>query len=206
MARNNPRARVGVALQKVSDRISQLNMGGWLSTETVGRIIRLLINDESLADMSRLDGCYVIRTDLPCHLADARAVHDRYKDLAEVEWAFRTFKTAHLEMRPIYVRKEENTRAHVLVVMLAYLIERELRNAWAHLDIKVEEGLKRLTTLTSMKVIQKKTGGEAHRIATPREMSSQLLKAADVRLPEALPSLGAKVVTRRQLPTRRISL
>ena len=201
----HPRAHVDVALRKVSERIAQLNIGGWLSAEADGRAIRLLINDEALASMSRLDGCYVIRTDLPRHTADARTVHDRYKDLAEVEWAFRTFKTTHLEVRPIYVRKEENTRAHVLVVMLAYLIERELRRAWAGLDITVEEGLKRLTTLSSLKVLQKKTGGEAHQIAKPRELSSQLLEAAHVRLPEALPSMGAKVVTRRKLPTRRIS-
>ena len=56
-------------------------------------------------------------------MADKQVVHDRHKDLAEVERAFRTSKTGHLEVRPVYVRKEENTRGHVLVVMLAYLTE-----------------------------------------------------------------------------------
>ena len=31
--------------------------------------------------------------------------------------------------RPVYVRKEETTRGHVLVVMLAYMIVKRLRSA-----------------------------------------------------------------------------
>ena len=68
-------------------------------------------------------------------------VHDRYKDLTQVEQAFRTCKTTHLETRPIHVRTEAHRRAHVLVVMLADFIRRVLSRAWAALDVTVEEGL-----------------------------------------------------------------
>ena len=44
-----------------------------------------------------LDGCYVIKTDLPASAASKQEVHDRYKDLTQVEQAFRTCKTTHLE-------------------------------------------------------------------------------------------------------------
>src|ERR1035441_8362823 len=37
--------------------------------------------------------------DLPETVASKQVVHDRYKDLTEVEMAFRTSKTVHLEMR-----------------------------------------------------------------------------------------------------------
>src|SRR5205823_12551076 len=37
-----------------------------------------------------------------------------------------------------------NTRGHVLAVMLAYLVRRELSRAWAALDVTVEEGLQQL--------------------------------------------------------------
>ena len=53
--------------------------------------------------------------------------HQRYKDLAQVEYGFRTIKTGLWETRPVYVRKEERTRAHVFVVMLSYIIVHELR-------------------------------------------------------------------------------
>ena len=69
-----------------------------------------------MAEVALLDGCYAIKTDLPAEAADTKTVHDRYKDLSMVETAFRTCKTSHLEVRPVYVRKEANTRGHVLVV------------------------------------------------------------------------------------------
>jgi len=52
------------------------------------------------------------------------ALHDRYCGLESVERAFRTMKTAHLEMRPVFVRKEKSTKGHVFVVMLALLLQR----------------------------------------------------------------------------------
>ena len=83
----------------------------------------------------------------------------------------------HLEMRPIYVRTEEHTRGHVLVVMLAHLIRRELSKAWAGLNVTVEEGLAQLTTLCSMEV-KVEGGASCLRISTPRDVSTALLKAA----------------------------
>jgi len=36
----------------------------------------------------------------------------------------------------VYVRTEEHTRGHVLAVMLAYLIRRELSQAWQGLNLE----------------------------------------------------------------------
>lgn len=38
---------------------------------------------------------------------------NRYKDLSEVERAFRDCKTVNLEVHPVYVRKEESTRGRL---------------------------------------------------------------------------------------------
>ena len=129
-------------------------------------------------------------------------VHDRYKDLAQVEQAFRTCKTAHLEARPLYVRTEDHTRGHVLVVMLAYLIRRELSRAWTSLDVTVEEGLHQLQTLCSTE-IKVEGGGSCLRIPHPSPASEALLKALNIRLPEALPHTDTRVVTRKKLPEQR---
>src|SRR5262249_45075559 len=75
--------------------------------------------------------CYVLKTDLTPQQANKETVHDRYKDLASVEQAFRTCKTAHLEVRPIFVRREARTRAHAFVVMLAYQIIQYLTACWS---------------------------------------------------------------------------
>ena len=43
-------------------------------------------------------------------VADKETVHNRYKDLASVEYGFRTCKTDFLEVRPVFVRNEKSSR------------------------------------------------------------------------------------------------
>jgi hypothetical protein len=76
-----------------------------------------------------LDGCSVLETDVPQTALDAQAVHDRSRDLPEVEQDFRTLTTGLLAGRPIFVRKAPRTRAPVLVTMLALTVVREMRRA-----------------------------------------------------------------------------
>jgi transposase len=197
------RAKMDVAHREVTSKIVQLKLVGWLKVQAADRKLSLQEDSQALAEESRLDGCYVVKSNLPKQRADAQTVHDRYKDLALVEQAFRTSKTVHLEMRPWYVRIERNTRGHALVVMLAYLIVRHLQQAWADLDFTVEEGLQQLTTLCSTQILVKREV-RCNRIPIPRDISQKLLKAADIHLPKALPYLGARVVTRRKLTERRV--
>jgi transposase len=198
----HPRAKREVAQREVASKIVQLKLNGWLKVVAVDRQLRLQEDSQALSEASQLDGCYVVKSDLPQQYADAQTIHDRYKDLTLVEQAFRTSKTVHLEMRPWYVHRERNTRGHALVVMLAYLIARYLQQAWADLDQTVQEGLQQLTTLCATQILVK---GEVrcNQIPMPRDLSQKLLKAADLHFPKALPHLGAQVVTRKKLTERR---
>jgi transposase len=76
-----------------------------------------------------LDGIYVLRTDLEPKTLDATATVRAYKDLANVERAFRSLKTIDLEVRPIHHRRADRVRAHVLLCMLAYHLEWHMRRA-----------------------------------------------------------------------------
>lgn len=194
----HPRAKVRTSLDEIGQRIEGLRISGWLKVEADGRRLELKEDESALREEAMLDGCYVIKSDLPKEI-DKQVIHDRYKDLAEVEQAFRTCKTAMLEMRPWYVQTEESTRGHALVVMLAYLISRHLRQAWSHLDLTVQEGLKQLSMLCSTKMVIKDQSS-CHRIPNPGDISAKLLEAANVRLPRVLPQLGAHVVSRKMLP------
>lgn len=200
----HPRAQVPTAEKALRAKIAQLKLEPWLLVEVEARSLKLKVDPQALETVSRLDGCYVLKTDLSPTAASTELVHSRYKDLAHVEQAFRTSKTAHLEMRPIHVRTAEHTRGHVLVVMLGYLIRRELGRAWTSLDVTVEEGLHQLQTLCSTQ-IKLKDGGSCLRIPTPVAGCQALLKALDVRLPEVLPHTDTRVVTRKKLPSRRKS-
>lgn len=200
--REHKRARVETAIKDVKEKIVQLKIDKWLSVRFRERALELEVDNEALEEASRLDGCYVIKTDLPKELADKQIIHDRYKDLAAVERAFRTFKTDFLEVRPVYVQTEKSTQGHVLVVMLAYMIIRILRSAWQEFDLTVEEGLKQLSTLCSMEM-KVKNQASCLKIPRPREKSRQLLKALDIRMPTVLPHRKVRVVTRKKLVERR---
>jgi hypothetical protein len=186
----------------VRAKIAQLKLDAWLTVEVEWRSLQLRVNQPALDEISRLDGCYVLKTDLPQSAATKKVIHDRYKDLAEVEQAFRQCKTAHLEARPIYVRTAEHTRGHVLVVMLAYLIRRDLSPAWTTLDVTIEEGLHQLQTLCTTE-ISLEGGGSCLRIPTPSPSSLALLNALNIQLPKLLPHTETRVVTRKKLPERR---
>jgi transposase len=196
------RAKVATAVGKVKSKIKLLRLEKWLSVKVQDRQLSLEQNDAVLKEESLLDGCYVIKTDLAKTVADKQLIHDRYKDLSEVEKAFRDCKTVNLEVRPVFVRSQKSTRGHVLVVMLAYMIIRKLREAWAALDMTVEEGIKQLSTLCSMEITVKDHGC-CLKIPKPREKSQELLKALDIRMPMALPHREVRVVTRKKLPEQR---
>jgi hypothetical protein len=198
----HPRAKVATAEKALRAKIAKLKIEAWLQVQTEGRTLKLTVNQPALEEAARLDGCYVIKTDLPASIASKQVVHDRYKELTLVEQAFRTCKTTHLETRPIHVRTPEHTRSHVLVVMLAYLIRRELSRAWTSLDVTVEEGLHQLQTLCSMEM-KVEGGGRCLRIPAPSPTAAALLKALKIRLPDVLPHTDTPVVTRKKLTSRR---
>ncbi len=195
------RAKTKTAIKEVTNKIERLKISGWLKVEENGRTVQLKEDTDALAEEARLDGCYVIKSSLPGEV-DKQIIHDRYKELAQVEQAFRTCKTALLEMRPWYVWTEKSTRGHAFVVMLAYLIIRYLQKAWMNFDLTVEEGLNQLSMLCSMEMVSKEQGS-CHRIPTPCQTSAELLKAANVRLPKVLPYLGVNIVSRKKLQSRR---
>jgi hypothetical protein len=199
----HPKADQHKAWEKVSEKRSRMGLGSFVTVTGKDRHIQIGVDEEYMAKIAELDGCYVLKTDLSVKAASAETVHGRYKDLSMVEAAFRTMKTTHLEVRPVYVRTEASTRGHVLVVMLAYLIVRELRKLWVDLDLTVKEGLSQLACLCSIKMRVGADQTMVQKIPTPDQTSSRLLKAAGVILPKALPSRDICVVTRKKTRKQR---
>ena len=198
----HPRAQTTVALCKVKALAAKLKIAGWVTIDSAGRALALVMDPEALTEEQKLDGCYALKTDLPVAAADKELVHARYKDLTLVERAFRDSKTVHLEMRPVYVVKEANTRGHALVVMLAYLILRLMQQAWQHFNLTVAEALAELTTLSTTQMC---FGPQTvcHRIPKPNTLNAQLLHALQIQLPDVLPCLEARVVTKKTLQSER---
>jgi hypothetical protein len=75
-----------------------------------------------------LDGKYLLRTSDPKMTAEDIALG--YRQLLEVERGWRDMKQV-IDLRPVYHRKEERIRAHVILCWLALLLARVAENACA---------------------------------------------------------------------------
>ncbi len=199
----HPRAKVDVARRVVEEKGKKLKINTWVSVNTQGREVSLEIKDTELEEEEKLDGCYVIKTDLSVETASKQTAHDRYKSLSEVEWAFRTMKTTLLHLRGIFVRKANRTRAHVFTIMLAYLIAYHLRRFWQDVEVTIEEGIGELSSLCATEVIIGDV--RVQTVPAPREQGELLLKRANVTLPDAIPCRKVNVFTRKKLVQERRS-
>ncbi len=201
----HPRAHVSTAVKKVQRKAAGLKIDSWVEIKADKRILAAEANEDNIMEISRLDGCYVIKSDLPPQLAPTKTVHDRYKGLAEVEFAFRTMKTTLLEMRGIFVRKANRTRAHVFVVMLAYSLAYQLRRLWFDVELTVEEGISELASICAIELTMHNQV-TCQIIPNPRPLGQLLLEKTNITLPDVIPHKNVTVDTRKKLVSERKSI
>ena len=90
-------------------------------------------NHRKIQAEARLDGLYVVRTNLDAQDIDAHQAVAAYKSLSQVERTFRSLKTTRLDIRPVFVYSEEQVRGHVFLCLLAWYLEWHLRRRLAPL-------------------------------------------------------------------------
>jgi hypothetical protein len=189
----HPRARPEVAAKRLRARVNRLKIGSFVEVACSDRTLSLSVNQEAREEVALLDGCYVIKTDLPRDAMDAEGVHGRYRDLAHVERDFRTLKTTFLETRPLFVRKASRTRGAVFVAMLALLLQRHMEAAldagWAASEEDPERPPVREALLSLDRLCiqhQEVEGLPLARIPLPDDHQKKILEAIDVTLPVLL--------------------
>jgi len=198
---DHPRAQPSVAKRNVNELIEKLKIIDFLKARYAGRIVSLETDERLLEQKCLLDGCYVIKSDIPQTLMETKLVHQRYKDLAYVETAFRDMKTNLLNIRPINVRKANRTRAHFFIGMLSYMISKYLREKWKDFDVTIGEGVNELSTICC---IETSVGAvKYNQIPQPRKTAEELISSLEIRLPEILPCSEIKVATRKKLNQKR---
>ena len=191
-----PRSNPNRSLKQAQALLTQYRLQGWVKVELAGRKVVWTEDEAARQKQAELDGCYVIESDLPKEVASTQAVHDRYLDLTQVERDFRTLKTGLLELRPIFLRKENRTRGHALVALLALKLARELDRRLAPLGLTVEDGLERLKAVRLVRLGNSEV--ELWRLPTsyPRAQSEVL---------EALPKLKPPMLSLRKPNRRRLT-
>ncbi|MEF8767264.1 IS1634 family transposase [Candidatus Accumulibacter contiguus] len=127
--KDSKRASAAAGLAALQRWTKSHKLSAFVTLTLKERVIVCTIDEEAKEQDALLDGCYLLETNVPLTLMDAKTVDARYRDLQKVERNFRTVKTTFLEIRPIFLRKAERTKAHVFVAMLALKITRRFEAA-----------------------------------------------------------------------------
>jgi transposase len=135
--------KIGEAAGRILARHHGHRYFGW---ELRGGAVRFFEHPVHLPRERAYEGKYVIRTEEP-ELSPVQAVQ-AYKDLSEVERAFRELKDI-IELRPIYHRRKERVQAHIFIAALAFLLDRALEKKLkaARVPMSAAEALKALRTV-----------------------------------------------------------
>jgi len=121
------RDAIGVRVGKV---VNKYKMAKHVRLDIQEASFTFQIDEAQVAAEAALDGLYVIRTSVPPERLDADETVRSYKQLSQVERAFRSLKTLDLKVRPIYHRREARVRAHIFLCLLAYYVEWHMLAAW----------------------------------------------------------------------------
>jgi hypothetical protein len=119
--------------QKVGKVLNRYKMGKHFELTIADAKFAYARREQAIAREAALDGIYVIRTSEPRTRLSAEDTVRSYKNLAQVEHAFRCLKGIDLLVRPIRHRDEQRVRAHLFLCMLAYYVEWHMRQALAPL-------------------------------------------------------------------------
>jgi hypothetical protein len=96
-------------------------------------------DDQTITAEEQLDGIYVIRTSEAQRTLSSADCVRTYKSLSQVEQAFRCLKRLDLQVRPIRHRVDPRVRSHLLLCLLAYYVQWQMRKAWVSLLYADEE-------------------------------------------------------------------
>jgi hypothetical protein len=142
------------------------------------------LNEETINYEKELDGVYILKTNVQDLLPPE--VVKAYKNLCQVEDAFREIKD-FLKLRPIYHYSPTRVKGHVMLCVLAYLIEKVLEKSLkaANLNLTPREALDRLDTL---RLVANKVAGQRFLcVTTPSKEHRQILKSVGItNLPRIL--------------------
>jgi len=130
------RDEIGKKVGKVIDRFK---VGKHFTVTIEEHRFSFVRNEEKIGREEALDGIYVIRTSEPAERLSAEDAVRSYKNLTQVERAFRSLKGIDLLVRPIWHHTEDHVRAHIFLCMLAYYVEWHMRKALAPLLFDDEE-------------------------------------------------------------------
>jgi len=165
--------------------------------------IHTISNDEFKIDYNlqkyqeekTLDGKYIIESTVSKDNMNTKQVREKYKELQNVEHAFRDMKTDKLNIRPIFHVNEAQTRGHVFVCMFSYAIVKELETVifpWIKTYNK-ENNCKLsyhdiMDELNNIKVSELEIGYQLKKILMPElnAIQSEMIKLFNIKIEDVM--------------------
>ncbi len=125
--------------KKVGSVLKRFKVGKHFSLTIGEGTLSVTRNEQSIQKEEALDGIYIIRTSEPKEKLSPEDAVRTYKNLSQVERAFRSLKGLDLLIRPIWHRTEDHVKAHIFLCLLAYYVKWHMRQALAPLLFDDEE-------------------------------------------------------------------
>lgn len=182
--------------------INKWNMERFFIVDYAEGIFDFSLNQAKIDEFSKLDGCYIVTTNIENPDVNKEEIVSRYKSLSKVEQLFRTMKTTEIMVRPIRRWNPQRVKGHLFVCMLAYLIIWHLRQNW-HAFLKRDPVTKACTggslreifdTLKQIKLATLKFGkSEIKKISFLSAYQRKLLNSIGVSMPSNPLALSLRI-------------
>jgi transposase len=144
------------------------------------RLYPLRIDWSRVRRSARYDGKHVIQTNASLSRDEAAQI---YRDLQRLEYCFKHLKSAAIWVRPVRHWRDRRIRAHVLLCIIALVIERMIQRHLddAGVDLEAPRALEELARIrAATQLIQ----GRTYRIRTePTPEAATILRACGIQLP-----------------------
>lgn len=169
--------------RKAMEVLQHYHLDRYFCPELESRGVILYMDTEHLEREHFLEGKFFLRTRLTPEELSPQEVIRTYKGLSEIERAFRTLKDP-LKLRPIFHWTDKRVRAHVMICVLAYLLQKVL-GIYCHSAALKLSPQRALQVLSQLKAVRSHLGNHSVVLTTTIEdRMRQILHAAHIPIPE----------------------
>ena len=186
----HPRSDIEGGMNNIEKIIKAWRLDKYVHLSLLDSEIKVKIDKVKHDELYILDGCYVLETDVVEDIMNMKEVNKNYHRLSIIERDFRMLKTTFLEIRPIFLRKANRTKAHVFVASLALkivrMLELKLKDKFGtdkkgHYNVTVSEALEELGRVNFLCYSVK--GVRCERLPKLSQKQLEIFEAIGVALP-----------------------
>src|SRR6266404_363227 len=135
---------------QVGKILARYKMGKFVEWQIEAGRLKWHFKEAQIEQEELFDGCYIVSATVPKEEMNQNQVVRTYKSLSVVEQAFRNLKTVSLEIRPVYHKKDDRIRSHVLLCVLAFYVQWHMQQRLKPLFEADGEGKNRQWTIENV--------------------------------------------------------